>query len=203
MGIGDVLRKVTGSNYDGDDDSGFVDDTPTMSSTRYSEDFGYGAKSTGGSGKVLSIAATTHLQVIVFKPQKYSEAAEIADHFKNKKTIVLNLENTNKDVANRLIDFLGGVAYAADGETRVDTRATLTDDDARINLRAFLVAFHNARMHLHGVADVECRTVCLELFTFYFFDNRHIFCPSCTVPASMAMRSLYRIPLFCAGSKMI
>ena len=66
------------------------------------------------------------------------------------------------------------VAHAADGEFRVDARAALADDDARIYLRAFLVAFHNARVHLHGVADVECRTVCLELFTFYFFDNRHI-----------------------------
>ncbi|MCL2077700.1 MAG: cell division protein SepF [Oscillospiraceae bacterium] len=117
MGIGDVLRKVTGASYEGEEDVGFVDDTPTMSNSRYNEDFGFsGAKS--GSSKVLSIAATTHLQVIVFKPQKYSEAAEIADHFKNKKTIVLNLENTNKDVANRLIDFLGGVAYAADGDLK-------------------------------------------------------------------------------------
>jgi len=116
MGIGDVFRKVTGADYDGESEGGFVDDTPTMSNSRFGEDYGYGTKT--GSGKVLSIAATTHLQVIVFKPQKYCEAAEIADHFKNKKTIVLNLENTNKDVANRLIDFLGGVAYAADGDLK-------------------------------------------------------------------------------------
>ncbi|MCL1823310.1 MAG: cell division protein SepF [Oscillospiraceae bacterium] len=120
MGFGDALRKLTGaSSYDerdNGDDTGFVDDTPTMANSRYSDDFGYGTKT--GNNKVLSIAATTHLQVIVFKPQKYSEAAEIADHFKNKKTIVLNLENTNKDAANRLIDFLGGVAYAADGDLK-------------------------------------------------------------------------------------
>jgi cell division inhibitor SepF len=118
MGIGDVFRKVTGAGYEQDEDTGFVDDTPTMSNSRYSEDYGYSSRTGSSNSKVLSIAATTHLQVIVFKPQKYSEAAEIADHFKNKKTIVLNLENTNKDIANRLIDFLGGVAYAADGDLK-------------------------------------------------------------------------------------
>ncbi|MDR2531946.1 MAG: cell division protein SepF [Oscillospiraceae bacterium] len=118
MGFGDVLRKVTGAgNYDNEEDNGFVDDTPTVSNSRYDDDFGFG-RTKANSSKVLSIAATTHLQVIVFKPQKYSEAAEIADHFKSKKTIVLNLENTNKDVANRLIDFLGGVAYAGDGDLK-------------------------------------------------------------------------------------
>ncbi|MCL2698362.1 MAG: cell division protein SepF [Oscillospiraceae bacterium] len=120
MGLGNFIGKITGAGgFDGgDNNTDFVDDTPTISS-RYSDDFGYGTSSAKPSGsKVLSIAATTHLQVIVFKPQKYSEAAEIADHFKNKKTIVLNLENTNKDVANRLIDFLGGVAYAGDGDLK-------------------------------------------------------------------------------------
>ena len=121
MGIGDALRKITGAGYDGGDtgDNGMEDDTPTMLSSRYNEDYGYGAKTAGSNNsKVLSIAATTHLQVIVVKPQRYSEAAEIADHFKNKKTIVLNLENTNKDTTNRLLDFLGGVAYASDGELK-------------------------------------------------------------------------------------
>lgn len=115
MGIGDVFRKMTGSDsdYEDENDNGFVDDTPSVSN-RFDDDYNFTSK----NNKVLSIAATTHLQVIVFKPQKYAEAAEIADHFKNKKTIVLNLDNTNKDVANRLLDFLAGVAYAADGDLK-------------------------------------------------------------------------------------
>jgi cell division inhibitor SepF len=121
MGLGNFIGKITGAGqFDGDEGKDFVDDTPTVSS-RFSDDYsfgGSGSSSRPSGSKVLSIAATTHLQVIVFKPQKYSEAAEIADHFKNKKTIVLNLENTNKDVANRLIDFLGGVAYAGDGDLK-------------------------------------------------------------------------------------
>ncbi len=113
MAFSDVLKKITGGDYV-DEDNELVDDTPTANNPRYDEDHSYSSK----NSKFLSIAATAHLQVIVFKPQKYSEAAEIADNFKNKKTIVLNLDNTNKDVANRLIDFLGGVAYAADGDLK-------------------------------------------------------------------------------------
>lgn len=115
MGISDVFKKMTGGDYEPADDDNFVDDTPSVSHSRYDDDYSYEGKN---NGKVMSIAATAHLQVIVFKPQKYAEAAEIADHFKKKKTIVLNLDNTNKDVANRLIDFLGGVAYAADGDLK-------------------------------------------------------------------------------------
>jgi len=40
---------------------------------------------------------------------------QIADHLLNKRTVVLNLENTNKETARRLIDFLSGVAYSIDG----------------------------------------------------------------------------------------
>jgi cell division inhibitor SepF len=44
--------------------------------------------------------------------------SEIADHLRDKKSIVLNLESTNKDVARRLVDFLSGVAYALDGKIK-------------------------------------------------------------------------------------
>ena len=70
------------------------------------------------SNKVVNIHATTQLQVILVKPEKFENAAEIADHLREKRTVVLNLESTNKDVARRLIDFLSGVAYAQDGKIK-------------------------------------------------------------------------------------
>ena len=45
-------------------------------------------------------------------------AATIADHLKEKRTVVINLESTNKDIARRLIDFLSGVAYAGEGKIK-------------------------------------------------------------------------------------
>ena len=68
--------------------------------------------------KVVNIHATTQLKVVLVKPERFENASEIADHLKEKRTVVLNLEATNKDVARRLIDFLSGVAYAGEGKIK-------------------------------------------------------------------------------------
>ena len=69
-------------------------------------------------GKVVSIHATTQLRVVLVKPDRFENASEIADHLKDKHTVVLNLESTQKDVARRLVDFLSGVAYAGEGKIK-------------------------------------------------------------------------------------
>ena len=68
--------------------------------------------------RVLNINTTAQLQVVIVKPEKFETAAEIADHLREKRTVVMNLEKTNKDIARRLIDFLSGVAYAQDGKIK-------------------------------------------------------------------------------------
>ena len=68
--------------------------------------------------KVVNIHATTQLKVVLVKPERFENASEIADHLREKRTVVLNLESTNKDVARRLIDFLSGVAYAGEGKIK-------------------------------------------------------------------------------------
>ena len=68
--------------------------------------------------KEVNIHATTQLKVVLVKPERFENASEIADHLKEKRTVVLNLESTNKDVARRLIDFLSGVAYAGEGKIK-------------------------------------------------------------------------------------
>lgn len=87
--------------------SGYSDftDTPSAASPRRSD-------------KVVNIHATTQLQVVLVKPERFENAAEIADHLREKRTVVMNLEQTNKDIARRLIDFLSGVAYAQDGKIK-------------------------------------------------------------------------------------
>mgnify|MGYP002304827791 CR=1 FL=1 len=67
---------------------------------------------------MVNIHATTQLQVVLVKPERYENASEIADHLREKRTVVLNLESTNKDIARRLLDFLSGVAYANNGQIK-------------------------------------------------------------------------------------
>ena len=66
----------------------------------------------------VNIQVTAQLQVILVKPEKFSDTKEIANHLNNKKTVVLNLEATTPDVTRRIIDFLGGVAYANGGSIK-------------------------------------------------------------------------------------
>ena len=70
------------------------------------------------SNKVVNINATTQLQVVLVKPERFDDAAAIADQLNAKRTVVLNLESTNKEVSRRLIDFLSGVAYANNGQIK-------------------------------------------------------------------------------------
>ena len=68
--------------------------------------------------RVVNIHATAQLQVILVKPEIFADTKQIADHLNSKKTVVLNLESTTPDVTRRIIDFLGGVAYANGGNIK-------------------------------------------------------------------------------------
>ena len=122
MGLMDELKKIIhpydDEDYDYEDDfeepakesrSLFDDRKEERREERRSED---------RHNKVVNIHATTQLKVVLVKPERFENASEIADHLKEKRTVVLNLESTNKDVARRLIDFLSGVAYAGEGKIK-------------------------------------------------------------------------------------
>ena len=58
------------------------------------------------------------LQMKVIRPESFASVNQIADHLLSQRTVVLNLEATNKETARRLIDFLSGVAYSIDGSLK-------------------------------------------------------------------------------------
>lgn len=59
------------------------------------------------------------IHLVLFKPETFDkDVTTMADRFIEKDTLILNMEQTNKDVAKRIIDFLGGVAYAHRGNIR-------------------------------------------------------------------------------------
>ena len=66
-------------------------------------------------GKIVNIHTTTQLKVVVVQPLAFEDSKEIADHLKTKKPIVVNLENIDREVAKRIIDFLSGAVYSLDG----------------------------------------------------------------------------------------
>ncbi len=66
----------------------------------------------------------SNLEFVLVKPEKFDDAIGIADSLNAKKTVVLNLENTSKEVARRLVDFLSGVAYANSGQLKKVANST-------------------------------------------------------------------------------
>ena len=123
MGLMDELKKII-HPYD-DEDYDYEDDfeEPVKESSRSlfddrKDDRREDRRSEDRHNKVVNIHATTQLKVVLVKPERFENASEIADHLKEKRTVVLDLESTNKDVARRLIDFLSGVAYAGEGKIK-------------------------------------------------------------------------------------
>ncbi len=62
--------------------------------------------------------SSSQLQVVLVKPERFENVSEIADHLRSKHAVLLNLENTDKNIARRLVDFLSGCAYALDGKIK-------------------------------------------------------------------------------------
>lgn len=82
------------------------------------EDRGSHTESTYNSrgGANVSVSAGSSIEMKVVTPKGYDTVTQIADLLLSKKTVLLNLENTNRETARRLIDFLSGVAYALHGD---------------------------------------------------------------------------------------
>lgn len=112
-GLKNSIRRWGGS----DEDEGYtsepetdkeeVEETPVRSSSQASN-----------ANKIYTYNASTTLHLVVNRPKKLSDTAEIAELYKNKTTVILMLNNTNKDIATRIIDFLGGVSYITGGEIK-------------------------------------------------------------------------------------
>lgn len=89
--------------------------------------------------RVVNINATTQVQVVLVKPERFEAAAEIADHLRERRTVVMNLEQTSKDISRRLIDFLSGVAYAQDGKIKKVAVSTYIITPYNVNLMGDLI----------------------------------------------------------------
>ena len=111
-----IIHPYDDEDYDYEEEQQFSTQRPGKDS--YFDDRKEDRRGDDRRNKVVNIHATTQLKVVLVKPERFENASEIADHLREKRTVVLNLESTNKDIARRLIDFLSGVAYAGDGKIK-------------------------------------------------------------------------------------
>ena len=76
----------------------------------------------GFGGQVLSMSGKQ--EVVLFHAKTFDDAAKAADELRKKKAVILNMENVDKSLTRRVVDFLSGSVYALDGRVKKVAQAT-------------------------------------------------------------------------------
>ena len=77
----------------------------------------------GFSGQVLSMNSNKQ-EVVLFHAKSFDDAARAADELRKKKAVILNMENVDKSLTRRVVDFLSGSVYALDGSVKKIAQST-------------------------------------------------------------------------------
>ena len=67
------------------------------------------------NNKVVNMPQVQQVKMVISQPTNFEQAASICDLLKQKKSVIVNLEYVNKDVARRIVDFISGSVHALDG----------------------------------------------------------------------------------------
>ena len=81
------------------------------------------APTTGFSGQVLNMASGKQ-EVVLFHAKNFDDSAKAADELRKKKAVILNMENVDKSLTRRVVDFLSGAVYALDGSVKKIAQCT-------------------------------------------------------------------------------
>ena len=78
------------------------------------------AVSAGFGGQVLNMnsSASNKQEVVLFRPGSFNDTSKAADDLRNRKAVIVNMENVDKAMARRVVDFLSGCVYALDGDVK-------------------------------------------------------------------------------------
>ncbi len=132
-------------DYDDDDMEGFDDEAeepqprtrrPAFGSSDSSSDVGStatsapsapstsgAAPSSGFSGQVLNMNSNKQ-EVVLFHAKTFDDAAKAADELRGRRAVILNMENVEKTLTRRVVDFLSGCIYALDGKVKKIAQST-------------------------------------------------------------------------------
>ena len=96
---------------------------PTYSTPAYTAPATPEPRSTGFSGSVLNMSSSKQ-EVVLFHAKAFDDAAKAADELVNKRAVILNMENVDKAMTRRVVDFLSGCVYALNGKVKKVAQAT-------------------------------------------------------------------------------
>lgn len=97
-------------------------------------------RSVDGRGRnkaaVLSLHTAPDVKIVVVSPVSFDEAEKLAGHLKSRKPVIVNFEQTPKEIAQRIIDFLSGAVLALNGSTRKVTVQTFLFVPSNVSILA-------------------------------------------------------------------
>lgn len=67
------------------------------------------------NSKVVNMPQTEQIKMVISQPTTFEQSEAICDLLKEKKSVIVNLEYVNKDVARRIVDVISGAVHALDG----------------------------------------------------------------------------------------
>ncbi len=72
----------------------------------------------GFGGQVSSRGISNKQEVVLFRPGSFNDTSKAADDLRNRRAVIVNMENVDKAMARRVVDFLSGCVYALDGDVK-------------------------------------------------------------------------------------
>lgn len=69
----------------------------------------------GRKPKVVNMPQVQQIKMVISQPTTFEQSEEICNYLKERKSVIVNLEYVNKDVARRIVDFISGAVHALDG----------------------------------------------------------------------------------------
>ncbi len=83
-------------------------------------------------------ASRGQVNMVIIKSNDYGDARTVADHILGNRAVLLNLENCNKEMAQRILDFLSGVVYAQGGDLQRVAHSTYAVTPRNVGLQGEL-----------------------------------------------------------------
>ena len=112
-------RRAPEPEYDEQDDVDEADyGFAPMATTTSSPAAAPAAAPSGFNGRILNTGASAKQDIVLFRPGSFNDTSKAADDLRNHRAVIVNMENVDKAMARRVVDFLSGCVYALDGDVK-------------------------------------------------------------------------------------
>ena len=95
-----------------------------------------------GFGGILNTSSANKQEVVLYHAKAFDDAAKAADELRNRKAVILNMENVDKALTRRVVDFLSGCVYALEGQVKKIAQSTYLFCPRNMDIVGDLEGFH-------------------------------------------------------------